>query len=261
MIDPAHKQDSSTSDVEAVTEQELRGRSRRNFFALAAGTALSVGGWEWLNSRADEGDVPGPFRRALELNEKVTGRALFDDAHRAPEFAPSRVQELQPNGDIGLENELDAKNWRLEVAAWGNTAPSRSFTLADIRLLPKVEQTIEFKCIEGWSAISSWGGVRLSDFAARFIPGFERARYVGMTTPDRKYYVGLDAASALHPQTLLAFEKEGRPLEDEHGAPLRLIIPVKYGIKNLKRIGSIFFSDVRPADYWAEQGYDYYAGL
>ncbi len=259
MIDPAQKQ--PTQEIVTATEQQLRSRSRRNFFALAAGAAVSVGGWRWLNSRADENEVPGPFRRALELNEKVTGRALFGDAHRAPEFPRSKVQDIEANGDIGLEHEPDLQNWRLLLTPLGDTAPRHTLTLADVRSLPKVEQTIEFKCIEGWSAITNWGGVRLSDFAARFVPGSERARYVGMTTPDKKYYVGLDTASALHPQTLLAYEKDGQPLEDEHGAPLRLVIPVKYGVKNLKRIGSIFFSDVRPADYWAEQGYDYYAAL
>ncbi len=67
--------------------------------------------------------------------------------------------------------------------------------------------------------------------------------------------------SAMHPQTLLAYEVNEKPLPLEHGQPLRLIIPVKYGTKNLKRIGSISFSNERPPDYWAEQGYDYYSGL
>jgi DMSO/TMAO reductase YedYZ molybdopterin-dependent catalytic subunit len=84
--------------------------------------------------------------------------------------------------------------------------------------------------------------------------------YTALETPDREYYVGLDMASALHPQTLLCYEMDGRPLTLEHGAPLRLVIPVKYGIKNLKRIGTVRFTDARPADYWAEQGYDWYAG-
>ena len=84
--------------------------------------------------------------------------------------------------------------------------------------------------------------------------------YAALATPGGGYYVGLDMASALHPQTLLCYEMDGRPLTPEHGAPLRLVIPVKYGIKNLKQIGTIRFTDVRPADYWAERGYDWYAG-
>jgi DMSO/TMAO reductase YedYZ molybdopterin-dependent catalytic subunit len=81
-----------------------------------------------------------------------------------------------------------------------------------------------------------------------------------METPDRGYYVGLDMQSAAHPQTLLAYELNGQPLTWQHGAPLRLAIPVKYGIKNIKRLGVIRYTNVRPADYWAERGYDWYAG-
>ena len=79
--------------------------------------------------------------------------------------------------------------------------------------------------------------------------------------PAEDYYVGIDMPSALHPQTLLAYEMNGKTLEDRHGAPLRLVVPVKYGIKNIKRIGKIAYTNEQPADYWAEQGYDYYSGL
>jgi DMSO/TMAO reductase YedYZ molybdopterin-dependent catalytic subunit len=65
----------------------------------------------------------------------------------------------------------------------------------------------------------------------------------------------------MHPQTLLAWEHNGKPLELNHGAPLRLAIPVKYGIKNIKRIGSIQYTNTRPGDYWYEEGYDWFAGL
>jgi DMSO/TMAO reductase YedYZ molybdopterin-dependent catalytic subunit len=67
--------------------------------------------------------------------------------------------------------------------------------------------------------------------------------------------------SALQSQTLLCYEMNGSPLAIENGAPLRLVIPTKYGIKNIKRIGTITYTDQRPADYWAEEGYDWYAGL
>jgi DMSO/TMAO reductase YedYZ molybdopterin-dependent catalytic subunit len=85
--------------------------------------------------------------------------------------------------------------------------------------------------------------------------------FVGMETHDKNYYVGIDMPSAMHPQTLLAYEVNDKPLPLRNGAPLRLIIPVKYGIKNLKQISAISFSNTRPKDYWAEQGYDYYSGL
>ena len=134
--------------------------------------------------------------------------------------------------------------------------------LADIQALPKIVITSELKCIEGWTRISQWAGARFSDFVARFYhDDIAPDQYVGMETPDGEYYVGLDLASAMHPQTLLAYELNGQPLPAEHGAPLRLLVPIKYGIKNLKRIGKIDFSQSRPKDYWAEQGYDWYAGF
>ena len=86
-------------------------------------------------------------------------------------------------------------------------------------------------------------------------------QYVALETPDRGYYVSIDMESMLHPQTLLSYEMNGAPLSIENGAPLRLIIPIKYGIKSIKRVGKIYFSDTRPPDYWAERGYDWYSGL
>src|SRR5690606_23394653 len=124
-----------------------------------------------------------------------------------------------------------------------------------------------------WSMIVTWTGARLADFMAAYPPATrdgsppavrrhpERLpRFVALETPGRGYYVGLDLASALHPQTLLAYEINGRPLPWEHGAPLRLALPIAYGVKRLKRIGTLRYTDVRPADYWAERGYDWYLG-
>ena len=107
-----------------------------------------------------------------------------------------------------------------------------------------------------------WSGVKFSDFAAAHGPRARcKSRGWGSKLPTASYYVGLDRASAMHPQTLLAYEMNGQPLTNDHGAPLRLLIPVKYGVKNLKRIGKITFSDSRPQDYWAENGYDYDSGF
>jgi DMSO/TMAO reductase YedYZ molybdopterin-dependent catalytic subunit len=146
--------------------------------------------------------------------------------------------------------------------------------LEDIKALPRAEIATQLDCIEGWSEIVQWGGARLVDFAAKYTsatrsgspPDIRRrpqdlVEYVGLATPDGKYYVGLDMTSALHPQTLLCYEMNGVPLTIPHGAPLRLVLPLKYRIKSIKRIGSIRFTDTRPADFWAERGYDWYTGL
>ena len=101
---------------------------------------------------------------------------------------------------------------------------------------------IEHKCIEGWSSIVHWGGARFSDFHARYADRVGDVGYVGLETPDGEYYVGWDIESILHPQTMLALREHGEPLDQEHGAPLRLATPNKYGIKTLKRIGVIRYS-------------------
>ena len=135
-------------------------------------------------------------------------------------------------------------------------------TLDEIKSLPKTEVVFNFKCIEGWSQITYWGGVKFSDFIKAYNLGDEASlKYVGLSTPDKQYYVGIDMPSALHPQTLLCYELNGKPLPMDQGYPLRLIIPIKYGIKSLKRIGTMYFADQRPRDYWYEKGYDYFAGL
>jgi hypothetical protein len=130
--------------------------------------------------------------------------------------------------------------------------------------LPFVEHVTQFRCIEGWSQIVHWGGFRLRDFMEAFpaekVNGRE-PRYVYMETPDGNYYGGYDRDACLHPQSLLVTHMGGEPLTQAHGAPLRLFMPIKYGYKQVKRIGLIAYTDTRPDDYWTKLGYDWYAGL
>ncbi|MGI9071845.1 MAG: molybdopterin-dependent oxidoreductase [Bryobacteraceae bacterium] len=241
-------------------ERELAERSRRAFLTLGAAAVAGYGGWYWLRTRPGEGGLAGPFRRMLQFNERVAG-TYYSPSHMAPVFPAARIQKMRVNGDLGLDDDFDAKTWRLAVNGLTGPGRLRPLTLADIRALPKAEHTTQLKCIEGWSVVTHWAGARFSDFTAKFAPESAHALYVGMQTPDEEYFVGLDMPSALHPQTLLCYEMNGAPLSMEHGAPLRLFTPVKYGIKSIKRVGTIIYSDERPRDYWAEQGYDWYAGL
>jgi hypothetical protein len=143
--------------------------------------------------------------------------------------------------------------------------PGLLLTMADILKLPKHEMVTQFKCIEGWSQIVHWGGVRLADLIAAYPPqrnaDGKLPRYVYMETPNGDYYVGYDMNVCLHPQTLLVTEMGGTPLTQYHGAPLRLHAPTKYGYKQIKRIGLIAYTDQQPDDYWTKLGYDWYAGL
>jgi DMSO/TMAO reductase YedYZ molybdopterin-dependent catalytic subunit len=245
---------------DVAAREEIKRRSRRDFL-LAGGAALAaVGGYSWMRSRPVEDGVPGPQRRVLDFNEKLA-HGYLSDSRMTPMYSLKDVGHQKSNGQYGLDDDVDDDTYRLTVDP-GAGAPSIELTIDQVKALPKVEQITKFCCIEGWSVVTQWTGVRFVDFTRKYFPSGRRLpAYVSMATPSQEYYVGLDAKSALHPQTLLAYEINGQPLGDEHGAPLRLVVPVKYGIKNIKRVASIQYTDQRPSDYWAEQGYDWFAGL
>src|ERR1700733_7272836 len=216
-------------------EQELARRSRRSFLALGAGTVGAVAGAAWIHSQMGADDIPRSLRAVLGVNERVVRTTLYSDKHLIRTYPASAIGRIKVNGEIGMDDPIDAAAWCLDLAPLG--AVPRQLTIADIRSLPRYEEIIDFKCVEGWSTVTQFAGVRLSDFTAKFAPGSEKAAFVAMRTPTKDYYVGVDMPSALHPQSLLACEMNGNPLEDRHGARLRLLMLVKYGIKNIKRIG------------------------
>ena len=221
----------------------------------------------WAN--LDSGASPG-----LDFDDRVN-QALKSDDHLVKEYPLSEaVKKVRVNGNDGLKTPIETATWMLEVHTNKSGADSvLHITMDEIRTLPKTDIVFDFKCIEGWSQVTHWGGVRFRDFAAKYLVGSKSGaapsndtpddlyKYMSLMTPDGGYFVGIDMKSALHPQTILAYEMNGAPLPMNQGAPLRLIIPTKYGVKNLKRIGTMGFSDERPPDYWAERGYDYDAGL
>lgn len=249
---------SEVEDAPTITQSEYRGVSRRAF--LASGVAVFAGafGFYSLQNRPEIDNIPDVTRRAHELNQSIWS-SVFREGHLAPEFSASESSILKINGRKGLSRDVNLDTWQVRVEG-PNRELLGSHTLSDIQALPKHEMIIEHKCVEGWSQITTWAGARFSDFQALY-PDYARAKWVGMETPDGEYFVGNDRATMDHPQTLLAYEMVGQPLDQEHGAPLRLATPLKYGIKQLKRIAVIRFTDEQPRDYWAERGYDYYAAL
>ncbi len=232
--------------------------------------------WKWLHRQPQDSGALKPLRAAMNTNEKIFSK-VFSDSHLEHEYPKSSATaSVRVNGDYGMDSELDTGAWKLLVVRNADVTPIADtvvITLDELKKLPKTEIIFNFKCIEGWSQVTWWGGVRFSDVAEHFHLGTKSGnvpdkknmgdlfKYAGLRTPDGEYYVGIDMASMLHPQTILCYEMNGQPLPMNQGAPLRLIIPVKYGVKHLKRIGTLFFSDSPPPDYWYEQGYDYYAGL
>jgi DMSO/TMAO reductase YedYZ molybdopterin-dependent catalytic subunit len=250
-------------------ERDIRRLSRRGLLWGAIAVAFGYESVHFLDGAHQEEGLQWPFRRVQRLNEKLS-EAYFSNRSLAREFPMSEAKMPKVNEDIGMEDQLDLDAWRLNII--GAAAGEMMLTLAELQALPNVEMVTELRCIEGWSCIVHWTGCRLRDVVEKYpprAPGVNVDKletlppYLGLETPNGQYYVGLDMASALHPQTLLCWAMMGQPLTRDHGAPLRLVIPVKYGIKNIKRIGKLIYAGSRPRDYWAEndEGYDWYAGL
>jgi DMSO/TMAO reductase YedYZ molybdopterin-dependent catalytic subunit len=253
------------SDDEA--KRQMSRRSRRSFLIGGAAAFAGVFGWRLLPDEIKQ----NLFRHAFEFNERVS-QIFYNPKRLAPEF-PRELAGARVNGMEGLSGNFNSADWRLRVGGLANRTEDLILTLDDIKALPRTEMTTELKCIEGWSIIVNWTGARFSDFIAKYQPKTQNGSapdfqydpenllpYVSLATPDEGYYVGFDMPSILHPQTLLAYEMNGAPLTPEHGEPLRLATATKYGIKQIKRIGRIEFTDERPRDFWAERGYDWYAG-
>lgn len=134
-------------------------------------------------------------------------------------------------------------------------------SINDLQKIPLQSMVIRHVCVEGWAAIVQWGGVRLRDLIALTQPQ-SSARYVYFTSGDG-YYESWDMPSALHPQTLLAYQMNGQPLPVDNGAPLRLAAPIKLGYKQSKWVTKVTIMNQLPSKkgYWEDQGYEWFAGL
>src|SRR5262249_45894799 len=151
-----------------ATPAQLRGWSRRAFTTWAAAGLAGVTGWFWLRSRSTDGGLPWPLRATHRFNEQL-GRALFSEKRLAREFPPESAGEPRVNGGIGRP-VLGAADAPVRVEQPGHTP--REFNIAELFAdLPRVEMTTELKCVEGWSQIVTWGGVRFADFVARLRSG------------------------------------------------------------------------------------------
>jgi len=241
-----------------ISDKQVKVQSIISFSIFIIAFTAGIFAWKILRPESKK-DISKPLRKTLLFNESVFSK-IFDQDKLVKTYPKSEaVSRVRVNGREGLRSPMDSAGWHLQVVK--KNGDTMSFTMEDIKKLPKTEVVFDFKCIEGWSQKTWWGGVKFSDFVNFYHLNDEvQMNYAGMMTPDRGYYVGLDMKSLMQPQTILCYEMNGKELPLDQGYPLRLIIPVKYGIKHIKRIGTVYFSNLRPPDFWAERGYDYYAG-
>jgi DMSO/TMAO reductase YedYZ molybdopterin-dependent catalytic subunit len=182
------------------------------------------------------------FSRSLEAS---AGDLTPDEMFPGYKATPGPAFPLAPAG------------WALKVG--GQVARPRSFSLDDLRKLPRTDARIEHHCVEGWSAVADWHGVRLSELAKQV--GASDVGYVEFKSFDLNYWSSWDADSAMHPQTLIAYGMNGKDLTPKHGAPARLYGSVKLGYKQVKYLTEINFLDEETGGYWEAQGYEWFAGV
>ncbi|MDJ0620732.1 MAG: molybdopterin-dependent oxidoreductase [Calothrix sp. MO_192.B10] len=229
--------------------------SRRQFLQISglSGGSLLLGGCGTPILENVVGEVSQP------LNQKI-GNLLLKPQKMVPEFS---VDDIQPEALIVNTFRdtpiIDTDKYRLIVD--GEVNNPLHLSMADIQNLPFTSTIIRHVCVEGWAAIVQWGGVKLREIVALAQPQ-SSVGYVYFQSADG-YYSSWDIASSLHPQTLLAYEKNGEPLPVDNGAPLRLAAPIKLGYKQSKWVTRITLVSrlSRFQGYWEDQGYEWFAGI
>lgn len=203
-----------------------------------------------------------PVHKALMAASKWNDRfqGLIFDPHKLaktyPDSSITRPFPFNAYYDMDEVPEVDAADYTLELG--GLIRDRKPWRLPELYALPQSSQVTRLVCVEGWSAIGKWSGVSLGYFLER-VGADLSAKYVGFRCFDG-YYTSIDMASALHPQTQLAFKFADRILTPEYGFPMRLRIPTKLGFKNPKHIAAIFVTNRYPGGYWEDQGYNWFSG-
>ncbi len=208
---------------------------------------------------SDAEAVQTALARVSTLNDRVQ-EWLFDGSRLAPTFtAAQAVRDFRFNAYYPPEKSpmLDDANYRLSLA--GRVETKAPWTVAQLHAQPTQTQITRHVCVEGWSMIGRWTGTPLRSFLER-IGADLTARYVGFECADG-YYEGIDMATALHPQTMMAFQLAGEPLPARFGFPLKIRIPTKLGFKNPKFVTTLYVTNQRPRGFWTDRGYNWFSGI
>jgi DMSO/TMAO reductase YedYZ molybdopterin-dependent catalytic subunit len=234
--------------------------SRRNFLrkALGLGTLTLLGGCDVTDGASAESMLSA----VSDFNDRVQAW-LFNPSRLAPEYPDEAITRPFPFNSFYIPNTpdkapvIDAADWVLNVS--GKVEKADDWRLEDLQRLPQFTQITRHICIEGWSAIGKFTGVRFSDFLRR-VGADLTAKYVTFHCDDQ-YVTSIDMPTALHPQTQLTLGFDGGALPREHGFPLKLRVPTKLGFKNPKHIGEIEIGDDYTGGYWETYGYNWFSGL
>jgi DMSO/TMAO reductase YedYZ molybdopterin-dependent catalytic subunit len=256
--------------------------SRRKFLSAAGigASGLALSGCDVFDGLARDGAPRGFMEGANGLTYRVQRLITGRDA-LAQEFTEADIRQPQrPNGVTAPDDEFyrgllrdDFADWRLEVT--GLVEKPLSLSRAQLLAMPSRTQITRHDCVEGWSCIAKWTGVPLSLVLdeAKVKPQARYAVFHCMDPIERglagdiKYYGSVDLIDARHPQTILAYGLNGKPLPVENGAPLRVRVERQLGYKMPKYLHRIELVDSFGAigrgkgGYWEDNGYDWYGGI
>ena len=251
---------------------------------LIRGALASLGG---LGLAGCDGGANDPIvRKLFSLEEMVTFRAqtgLLGPDALAQEYSEADISRFfKPNGSKDPQDKAykalaadGFKDYKLTVD--GLVERPAQHTLAELRAMPSRTQITRHDCVEGWSCIGQWSGVRLSHLLdlAGVGPAARYAVFHCADTPDEPsfgeepahFYGSIDLAAARHAQTILAYDMNGAPLAVPHGAPLRLRVERQLGYKMSKYVMRVELVESFAAigdghgGYWEDNGYAWYAGV
>ncbi len=250
------KENGMDASLSAHPEGQIRNIERRVFLRQG----LSLGALALLSGCELTGDenVQSVLWAMSRWNDRAQGW-LFDPDKLAPEYPESAITKPFPFNAYYGEDEIrlvDGASYKLELS--GRIRDRKPWSLPELYALPQSSQVTRHICVEGWSAIGKWSGVRFRTFLER-VGADLNAKYVGFKCAD-DYYSSIDMATALHPQTLLTFRFADQILPPQYGFPMKLRIPTKLGFKNPKHIMAMFVTNTYPGGYWEDQGYNWFSG-
>lgn len=263
-----------------VTRQQLTRRA-----AIVAG----FGGAGFLIANINKLTLSPSFAKVFHAVEdwtRISQRTALLPDQLAKEYSPSDISPVfKPNGTLNPGTDEynrhvaeNFANWRLKID--GLVSNPMSLSVAELRRLPSRTQITKHDCVEGWTAIGMWTGVQLG-LLLKAAGMASHARYAvfhcidnltgepakgGRQSPGQ-YYESVDLVDAFHPQTLIAYNLNGKALDVAHGAPLRLRVERQLGYKQAKYIQRIEITDSFAGiaggrgGYWEDRGYEWYAGI
>ena len=227
--------------------------SRRLFLCGAAslGALAVLSGCDIVDGESSE----YALRVISTFNDRVQA-LLFNPNTLAPEYPASMITRPFPFNGYYSEDEapdIDGEQYQLEIG--GLVENKKPWTLPELYKLPEVSQITQLVCVEGWSAIGSWQGAKLSDLL-KLIGADLSAKYVWFQCAEG-YSNTIDMPTALHPQTQLTLKFDHQILPRAYGFPIKIRVPTKLGFKNPKYVTAMWVQNNDAGGYWENQGYGY----